>query len=97
MSTITCKDPVNFAFMDFQALETLEYFWISRSDNPYQKVPLFIPKFMQGDHIDLKTKEYNAINRKTNEPAYVVNNTCIHPYVATIELTPQVVDSEVLA
>lgn len=98
MSTITCKDPVNYAFMEFQALETLEYFWISNPKKPYQKVPPFKATLTQGTSEQDETRTFNAINRITGEGVYVsAAGTCVHPYVATIELTPQTVDPEVPA
>lgn len=87
MNRITCKDPVDFAFAQFKDLHNLEFFFITDSKKPYQKVPLFHDKVAQGFGGD--DKVYNAIELSTGESRFVTAEGCVHPYIANVDLVPQ--------
>ena len=97
MNVIKVKDAVAYAFMEFKALETMQFFFFTDPKKAYQKVPQFKLTLLQGTTPDTDvTKLYNAIKLSTGEGVYVVADVCVHPMDAHIELSARLLDSIVV-
>jgi len=93
MNKIVVVHPVEYVFTEFRNLETLQFFFLTDPKKMYQKVPVHRERIKQGHLPEESPRDLNAVKLSTGEGVYITADVCVHPMNASIELSPQVVES----